>query len=186
MKETRALMVLAVVAGAFAGGAVVQWAMTGCATVRAAQPAVAQTVRARSISIVDDTGRERIFLGMDGDRVGMLMRDAEKRERVALGYTGAEYDYWVLGFMDAEGQPRFGCGVRDDGTESGGHVSDGSGAMRISFGEGSSGVGIALRNSAGQERLGIGIGPGAGGGDFVMKDAEGNAIWRASQHVQDQ
>ncbi len=186
MKGMRVWFIVAVVAGAFAGGAVVQWAMAGCATVRAARPAGGDTIRVRAVSIVDEAGRERVFLGMDGDRVGMLIRDAEKRDRVALGYTGAEYNYWVLSFMDADGQPRFGCGVKADGTESGGHVSDGDGVMRISFGEGPSGVGIAMRNNAGQERIGIGVGPGAGGGDFTMKDAEGTSIWRASQHIQAQ
>jgi len=184
MQGMKALVIVAVVAGAFAGGAVVQWAMGGCASVRAAQPAVAETICARSVTIVDEAGRERMFIGMDGEKVGLLIRDPEERDRVALGYTGPEAGYWALGFMDASGQPRFGCGARDDGEASGGHVSDGSGVLRISFGEGPTGTGIALRNDAGQERLGIGIGPGAGGGDFVMNDAEGNTIWRASQHIQ--
>ena len=48
---------------------------------------------------------------------------------------------------------------------------------------GSTGCGIDLRNEEGQARLGIGVGSGAGGGDFVMMDAQGNDIWRSSQHV---
>jgi len=183
MKAARRWMAIGVLAAAFAGGAVAQWALTGCASVRAAQTQADDTLRARAVIIVDDEGRERIFLGMDGEKVTLALRDPEGRDRIEMGYTGTEVDYWALGFMDANGQARFGCGARGDGVESGGHVSDANGVLRISFGEGPSGTGIDLRNEAGQARLGIGIAPGAGGGDFVMKGAEGSDLWRASQTV---
>ena len=108
MRGMRAWIIVAVIAGAFAGGAVVQWALTGCASVRAAQSGAGDTIRARAVVIVDEAGRDRIFLGMDGDKVGLVLRDPEGRDRIGLGYTGPESNYWALGFMDANGQGRFG------------------------------------------------------------------------------
>ncbi len=183
------LTMVLMVAAAFGGGFAAQLVLGGGvarAQDAAAQDAVPGELRVGRVVFVDAQGAERGMLGVDGDAVGLLLKDAQGRDRVLLGNPAMTdpggLAYWTLSFRDEEGVSRLGMGARDDGEGCGGHVKDAQGVLRVGFGAGPTGIGVNLNDENGQERLGLGIGPG-GGGDFVAKDQFGNDIWRALGQV---
>ena len=182
MKAGRGWMAMGVVA-AFAGGAVAQWVLTGCVTPRAQAAAETGAIRTQSVILVDAAGNERGMLGMTANGPALLLKDDQGHPRIMLGNTGGAEASWSLELMDAKGGDRFACGVRTDDSESGMGITDANGVLRVGLGCASYGVGLSLDDAKGTERLGMGLGPGVGGGDFVMKDAQGKDLWRASQSI---
>lgn len=185
----KALASMAFLGAAFLGGATAQWVMSGRAAYAqqeapAAQAAGASVMTAQAVRIVDAEGRERILLGVGPDGPGILLKDAEGHPGIALSSTGGDDPYWLLAFMDKEGQDRFACGVQLSGEASGMNMTDAKGIMRVALGAGEEGSGLALRNADGVEVLGFGAGP-QGGGDFVLKHPfDGHEVWRASRTPQ--
>jgi len=189
MALKKALAGMACLGAAFLGGAVAQWVMSGRAAYAqekapAAQAAGAPVITAQAVRIVDAEGRERILLGVGPDGPGIVLKDAEDHPGIALSSTGGEEPYWLLAFMDKEGQDRFACGVRLDGKASGMNLTDAKGVMRVALGASEEGSGLALRNGDGAEVLGFGADP-QGGGDFVLKHPfDEHEVWRASRTPQ--
>jgi len=184
-KAGSGMTVVAMVCAAFAGGALVQW-LDGGAVARAQEAQAGSVIEVQALRLVDADGQERGMLGVREEGVGLILRDAAGRHRVALGSMSliapeAEA-YWGLEVFDAAGVGRLGWGARDDGQGSGGHVTDANGVVRIGIGAAPEGVGLNLRDEEGRERLGMGLGPG-GGGDFMARDPFGNDIWRALGNV---
>lgn len=167
------VVVLAAFAGGFAAQLLVQWESV-------AEAAGEKIVKAKAFVVVDEAGREVVLLGSRPDGAGLLVRDGEQKDRMVLGMlpegqfglvinspegnTQVALGAWEktnhMDLYDAERRPRFTVGVARDG----------------------SGGGLAFYDRRKAERLAIGMGPG-GGGDFVIKNGEGEDLWRASHSI---
>jgi hypothetical protein len=176
-------VVVGTLLGGFAGGLLSQWTLAGRA-VHAEAAVGAAAIRTQAVVLVDAEGNEQGSLAATADGAGLILKDAQGRERVNLGYSGGDEPYWSLVFTDAEGKSRFTCGARADGEGSGMGVQDWNGTLRVGLGAARYGCGLTLSNEEGKEIVGAGVGPAAGGGDFVLKHPfDGHELWRASQQA---
>jgi len=152
----------------------------------ARQPGEAENViRAKSVVLVDDEGKERGVLGVLPDGAQLVLRDTEGRPRMALGEAVGEATAWSLILKDGEGRNRFACGAQVDGEGSGMGIWDWNGTLRFGLGAERQGCGLVLNNEEGKEIIGVGVGSGGGGGDlFLRNPGDGREVWRASRTPQ--
>ncbi|MFO7956738.1 MAG: hypothetical protein R6X33_06520 [Candidatus Brocadiia bacterium] len=175
MRKHSVQVVVLIVAAAFAGGFVAQALFGSLAQADAAQ--TAQVMKAKSFVVVDDEGREHLALGPHSQGMGLVVRDGELKDRMVLGLLPEDQVGLVMN--NAEGMTQVALGA----WESTNHLDLYDGERRPRFTVGVSrdagNAGLAFYDPQKAQRLGIGMGPG-GGGDFVMSNAQGWDIWRAS------
>ncbi|MFO8008672.1 MAG: hypothetical protein R6V05_13155 [Candidatus Brocadiia bacterium] len=172
---TLAVIVAAALIGGFAAQAVLGTVVGG------AHAASAEgVIRARAFVVVDEQGRELATLGARADATGLVVRDKEGNRRMVVGMLPDEQTAIVINGADQTTQLALGAWEKTNHLD----LYDGAGRARFTVGVAREGgnAGLAFYDREKNERLAIGMGP-HGAGDFVMKDASGMALWRASQDI---
>ena len=200
-----------VLATAFLGGALSHWLLCGGGSGAAkAEEAVAEALRARAFVLVDAEGKERGRLGQAPEGLGLVLKDANARSRLALVVSAG--DAAQLLASDVQGKPRLAVGVLGreapgEGNETVGmHVRGadgkylitqdassegtavifnsrrGEGGFEIGVRPDGSEAGIAIRALDGKPRITLGAGPrGSGLGLQDANAKERLALWSAPQ-----
>ncbi|PIU93016.1 MAG: hypothetical protein COZ06_36945 [Armatimonadetes bacterium CG_4_10_14_3_um_filter_66_18] len=140
--------------GSFAGGAVMEWLLTGkgARAEEAGKVVRADRFEAREFRVVDNRGKERASLGSfpDGSaRLSLLDKDEKRRAALVTFPDGSPF----LALADEDGKSRASLAVLPDGTP-----------------------GLTLFDKDGKTRAGVTVLPG--GSSLWLSDKDGK--WRAS------
>ncbi|MGD2175190.1 MAG: hypothetical protein PVJ27_07290 [Candidatus Brocadiaceae bacterium] len=179
MRRNRIVTFAVIAVAAFAGGLTAQVLFGGIVRDAQASPA-GQVLEATAFVVVDQQGREVARLGAAPDMAGLLVHDRQGKRRMVVG--GLPEGQFGLVIQQPDGKTQLALG----GWTETNHIDlyDGAGHPRFTVGvsKDGGGAGLAFYDREKKERLAIGMGPG-GGGDFAMKNAGGETLWRASQHI---
>lgn len=149
-RQSNPLMIVAILAASFAGGACYQWAF-GSRPVHA-QRDVPQELRAHAVAIVDQAGNDRARLGVSEDgRAALLITDEADTLRLIVGQSAAG-----------------GAGVQ---------IFDRAGDWRCGFAHGPAGAGVNLTSQNDTVSLGVNVGPDGATGGMYFTNAQGTKVF---------
>ncbi len=126
---------------------------------------------------MDAQGKERARLAVTADGAGCGLSILAESGKQAIG-IGVDKESAGINLYDKGGKEHLSLGVTPDGANAGMGVSYANGKGAIGVGYGPTGCGMSLYDAEGKERFGAGVPPGGGAG-FTVKDASGKDVWRA-------
>lgn len=170
---------IGVLAAAFAGGAVMQFLMCSAQTAYGQQPTAPRApegaLRANSLVLVDEQGRERVRLqATAGSPVGIVVLDDKGKPMAEVGEfaAGTGLQVWANGARAIFGSQKDSPGV-------GAGIWSAKNALRFGIGyEPAGNGGFVFNDENGKERVGMGM-PARGGYSASMKDEQGATVWQA-------
>jgi hypothetical protein len=128
-------------------------------------------ITARGLTIVDDSGRERVLIGSAKEGTGISVFNMAGKKVLGIGLPADEEGSGIL-FADKEGRPRIGLGL-DQGLPSMAFVDD-KGKKIIGMGGDRRGYGLTIMDENEVERAGIGFKEGNTG--VVLYDDKGQYV----------
>ena len=128
-------------------------------------------ITAKELTLVDDSGRERIRIGSGKDGTGLQVLNSAGKKVLGMGIPADEKGNGIL-FSDMEGRPRIGLGL-DEGLPSM-VIVDEKGKKIIGMGGDERGYGLSIMDGNEVERAGIGFKEGNTG--VVLYDDTGQYV----------
>jgi hypothetical protein len=181
-RAKNAALTMGVLLGGFMGGAAFTWLSAGSEARAQMAAGGAPSMVVGNLTVVDDQGRPRIKLLVtdEGPRVSLV--DESGQVRAFVGRTGPAAPgkpiWWAMNLVDAKGNPRTVCALRDDGGASSMQVRD-SGAIRFMAAFNDKGGGaLELHDPQNRKRFIIGMPPHAGY-SMSLVDENGEKVWSA-------
>jgi hypothetical protein len=168
-------------AASFAGGAGYQWRAGRSGRGAAeAHPGAPAEVRAQAFILVDGNGQELARLGQapqvgqpPGPFTGLIVKDADGHDRVAVGVTPTDTR---VGVLDQQGRLRLSVAISPDDTDVGLEVVDHNGKRCLTLGVDPAGAGLRLWDAQNRKRGDIRISP-EGTARIATFDAAGREVW---------
>ncbi len=133
------------------------------------------SIECNEITVIDKSGRKRMWLGVDGGQPGLVLFDSHGRPRAALGIA-PPYQEPSLGFFTSQGIPSLAIGQFKKGPALTMAASNGKPALAVEcLAQGSV---ITLNDDDGKNRIKLGVTDA--GPAILLMDKSGSPVWNVS------
>lgn len=134
------------------------------------------SIECNEITVIDKSGRKRIWLGVEGGQPGLVLFDSHGKPRAALGIAPPHQEP-SLGFFTSEGIPSLAIGQFEQGPALTMAASNGKPALAIEYlAQGSV---ITLNDTDGKNRIKLGVTDA--GPAILLMDTSGRPVWNVSE-----
>ena len=134
------------------------------------------SIECNEITVIDKSGRKRIWLGVDGGQPGLVLFDSHGKPRAALGIA-LPHQEPSLGFFTSQGIPSLAIGQFEQGPALTMAASNGKPALAVEYlAQGSV---ITLNDNDGKNRIKLGVTDA--GPAILLMDESGRVVWNISE-----